>query len=96
MISLVSSVVIDSGDSIVLDLGQDTETEPPTPRSQDSASSLLSQLPSKLCLVYSLKDAAADVLSDKTIQEMRKVCLRTAPQSHEARLYELNIVIRAY
>lgn len=46
--------------------------------------------------MFSLKDAAADVLSDKTIQEMRKVCLRTAPQSHEARLYELNIVIRAY
>ena len=44
MISLVSSVVIDSGDSIVLDLGQDTETEPPTPRSQDSASSLLSKV----------------------------------------------------
>lgn len=44
MISLVSSVVIESGDSIVLDLGQDTETEPPTPRSQDSASSLLSKV----------------------------------------------------
>ena len=56
----------------------------------------LSQHPSKFCLVFSLKDAAADVLSDKTIQEMRKVCLCTAPQSHEARLYELNIVIRAY
>ena len=44
VISLVSSVVIESGDSIVLDLGQDTETEPPTPRSQDSASSLLSKV----------------------------------------------------
>ena len=44
MISLVSSVVIESGDSIVLDLGQDTETEPSTARSQDSASSLLSKV----------------------------------------------------